>query len=236
MFAGCRLLKVTAMLNLTTANPVSWSPPPSAAVPPVPAVAPVQAMPGAGRDPQAGMGSGRERSAARSQDEKSAPSNGAPLLPRGRAGADPSSAQPAVVEDAQARKAAEEAALARAEERANAKEEIQQRLQDVLSNVWKASAAVVERALGQEGDAGEAAGAGSAAGALPPRRVLLVQPAPSGVAPAPSVEVQRGGTPAAPAAPLPGAGANPADLVAYDERGNGSVQSPEAGSLLSRRV
>ena len=33
-----------------------------------------------------------------------------------------------------------------------------------------------------------------------------------------------------------GGAADPADLVAYDERGNGSVLPPEAGSLLSRRV
>lgn len=236
MFAWCRLSKVTAMLNLTTANPVSWSPPPSAAVPPVPAVAPVQAMPGAGRDPQAGMGSGRERPAGRTQDEKPAPSSGAPLLPRGRPDADASTAQPAVVEDAQARKAAEEAAVALAEEQASAKAEIQRRLQDVLSTVWKASAAVVERALGREADPGEAVGAGRAGDALPPRRALLVRPATSGVGPPPPAEVQPPGAAAVPANRLPGAGTSPADLVAYDEHGNGSVQSPDAGSLLSRRV
>ena len=223
------------MLNLTTANPVSWPTAPSTAVPPVPAIAAVQPAPGAGRDPQAGLGPGQDRAMPQKRNREAARTDGAPLLPRGQAepGARPGGAAAGVAEAA-ARKAAEEAAAALAEEQASAKEEIHQRLQEVLATVWQASAAVVDRALGRETPAGEAAAAGGASvSAVPPRRALLVMPGADPVAPVAPV----GAAGAAMDGPAPVAGAAPApDLVAYDERGNGSVQPPEAGSLLSRRV
>lgn len=219
------------MLNLTTANPVSWPSAPSTAVPPVPAIAAVQPLPGAGRDPQAGLGAGQDRSPAQKKGREAASADGAPLLPRGQgeaaAGAAPTGAG---VVDAAARKAAEEAAAALAEEQANAKDEIQQRLQEVLSTVWQASAAVVDRALGRETAPGEAASAGgNGVSAVPPRRALLPQPAVQAVVQAQSSQAPTAGSTGA-AAGLAG------ELVAYDERGNGSVQPPEAGSLISRRV
>lgn len=227
------------MLNLTTANPVSWPTAPSTAVPPVPAIAAVQPVPGAGRDPQAGLGAGQDRATPQKKDRGAGSPEGAPLLPRGQGETlGHASNASARVADAAARKAAEEAVAALAEEQANAKEEIHQRLQEVLSTVWQASAAVVDRALGREPSDNPAASPGGASvSAVPPRRALLVLPgadgavraAPAGGTVTEGVVLPEGQGPVSSAAAA-------SDLVAYDERGNGSVQAPEAGSLISRRV
>jgi hypothetical protein len=245
------------MLNISTSNAVSWPTPQSTAVPAVSSVAPVQATQGAGRDAQAGLGAGQDRSAsARRQGKEEQAPNGAPLLPRGSGEGAALLGSRSREADVAAREAAEEAAVEMAEQQANAKEEIHQRLQEVLSSVWQASAAVVDRALGREGapgangEVGQSGKSGSGAGvlALPPRRnmvvvqgagftpvetvgpVALVAQVASGTAVGPSSVAAEAGIGAGVSPP------DPADLVAYDERGNGSVLPPEAGGLLSRRV
>jgi hypothetical protein len=228
------------MLNISTSNAVSWPTPQSTAVPAVASVAPVQAVQGAGRDAQAGLGAGQDRSSStrrQAAKEEQAP-NGAPLLPRGSGDAAAEAAPRSREAEMAAREAAEEAAAELAEQQANAKEEIHQRLQEVLSSVWQASAAVVDRALGREGAAegsAEVGQSGSGVAALPPRRQMMVVAQGGGLTPVdtvgPVAPLVAGGAPMVSAA-----AADPADLVAYDERGNGSVLPPEAGSLLSRRV
>lgn len=242
------------MLNISTTPTVSWPTPQSTAVPAVSPIAPVQAAQGAGRDAQAGLGAGQDRSSsARRQAKEDEAPNGAPLLPRGAGDGTALQGSASREAEAAAREAAEEAAAELAEQQASAKEEIHQRLQEVLSSVWQASAAVVDRALGRESEAGASGEVGKSGGgaqgvlALPPRRPMVVvqgagfMPVDT-VGPAgPVVQVSAGAPLGAPAVADAGNGAgvspsDPADLVAYDERGNGSVLPPEAGSLLSRRV
>lgn len=228
------------MLNVSASNPVSWTTPtpPSTAVPAVTPVTPVQPAQGAGRDAQAGLGYGQNRqSAHQSKDGSGQP--GAPMLPRDTDASARGQEARGRESDAVDQRAAQEAAAQEAEQRAQDKEEIHQRLREVLSNIWQASAAVVDRALGRD-DAVETAGppSGTASGlsavatSLAARRPML--PAPLPLSP-----------PAAQTAPvssfsdaLPGAGQHlpTTDVVAYDERGNGSVPSLEAGSLVDQRV
>jgi hypothetical protein len=122
-------------------------------------------------------------------------------------------------------------------------------LQNVLSRMWEASAAVVDRALGIEPSHGsEALGNQSdtapdlsaVAGSLIPRRPALAQRAPQTAAealpwPTPPGLAEEG------ALDVVGDGVGPddggvADLVAYDEHGNGSAAPVEAGAIFSERV
>lgn len=231
------------MLNFSTSSAVSWPTPQSTAVPVVSPIAPIQPAQGARQDAQTGLGAGQDRPTPR-QTKDEAESKGAPLLPREPAGPKGPAGQAA--SEAEARRAAEEAAAeaaSEAERRATSRQAIHKTLQEALSNVWQASAAVVDRALGLD-PASEAPGPRSdtapdlsaAASALIPRRPLLLPavrqehlvPAPL---PMPLAETDsRDATAAAPQAlPSP-------EVVAYDERGNGSAPPPESGSLFDQLV
>lgn len=224
------------MLNFSASNTVSWPTPPSTAVPALTPITPVQPAQGAGRDAQAGLGFGQNRPSAQPPKAGGNPQGGSPV-PREADSPAPGQATPTREGDALAQREAQEAAAKEAEQRASDKEEIHRRLREVLSNVWQASAAVVDRALGRE-PANEApgspAGASSAsalsnvAASLTANRPML--PAPVPVAQATSAPDN--------SANLPGSGQflPVADVVAYDERGNGSVSPQEAGSLVDRRV
>ncbi len=241
MFAGRFLLRVNAMLNFSTSNAVSWPTPQGNAVPAVAAVASVQPVQGAARDAQAGLGAGQDNAASRhAKGEPGAKGMPRPQrepdTPGGLAGPSTGGA----VAEAEARKVAQEEA--EAERRATSRREIHKALQETLTNVWQASAAVVDRALGLE-PASEAPGPRSdtapdlsaAAAALIPRRPLppaarqeLPAPAPL---PLPLAETDSSDSAAASQAPP-----SPEEVVAYDERGNGSVPPPESGSLFDRLV
>ncbi len=230
------------MLNFSASHPVSWTTPtpPSTAVPAVTPVAPVQPAQGAGRDAQAGQGYGQNRQPANpSKDGNSQP--GAPILPRQADGSAPGQGARGREADAVDQRAAQEAAAQEAERRAEDKEAIHQRLREVLSNVWQASAAVVDRALGRESASetpgppgGASSGLSAVATSLATRRPMPMLPAPMPLSP-PSAQA----TPVSDSSDaLPGAGHSlpSTDVVAYDERGNGSAPSLEAGSLIDQRV
>ncbi|MDR7150882.1 hypothetical protein J2W49_002845 [Hydrogenophaga palleronii] len=216
------------MLNFSASQAVSWPTPPSTAVPAVTPIAPVQPAQGAGRDAQAGLGFGQNRQAAY-QPKAGGHPQGASQLP---GEADPSvqgQAGKSREGDVLAQREAQEVAAKEAEQRASDKEEIHRRLREVLSNVWQASAAVVDRALGRDPASeapGSSTGTSSAlstvAASLTARPALLPAPSP---APDPSPALSGSGQPV----PM-------TDVVAYDEHGNGSVPPHEAGSLVDQRV
>lgn len=224
------------MINISTTTPVSWPTPPSVAVAPVtatPAVKPVQA---GGPEAQAEPQTRRERGQV--DDERSPVA-----LPSSRPGAsEPQSGtqarQDAVQRSEQANKKAE------ADKASHRK--AMDRLQEVLTNMWAASAAVVDQALGLEpkgealpGNQSDTAPDLSAVAASTMQRRLLpgtrtaelpAQPptdnTPWGVFSPSSDEA------AAQVAPdVPGG-----EVVAYDEHGNSSLAQLEVGTLLSEKA
>jgi tryptophan 2,3-dioxygenase len=95
--------------------------------------------------------------------------------------------------------------------------------QELLVNVWKASAAVVDQVLGREDATAINPAAESQATAA---RQLLEQPA----LPWPVMPPEALASVARVSFPLP------ADVVAYDQRGHSSLAPLEPGALISRRV
>lgn len=233
------------MLSISSSPSVSWpgssSAPGSAIVPvsPVQPVKPVQAGQGSSRDAQTGAGPARDRPAtaalpgtrgAAAGGQASAP-EAAPLLPRERPNKGDGSPDRADLEAVEAEQ--QEQAQAQAEE---ASRKLQ--LQDVLSTVWKASAAVVDQALG-EGDA-VAQVSRTAAGSSDSANPVARGRAATGASRLASESVQMD-LPFVPPAraeagmilDLPIAVDAP---VAYDEHGHASHVPLEAGSLISERV
>lgn len=217
------------MLSISISQPVVWSPAPAPAVAAVSsavAVTPVQAT---ARDGQAGMGQSGRESAAQGQAARAAGQQdrntetdkaarkgleAAPLLPR---------PQP---DERQGRQEADTEKLE--EQKTQQAEEAARKLQlqDVIVNAWKASAAVVDVALGRdlgttvtEADAAAAAAspvaAADAAKASPLQAMKLV-----------AGEAERAPTDLA----------DEREVVAYDAQGHSSLAPLEAGSLISRRV
>lgn len=229
------------MINISTTTPVSWPTPPSVAVAPVaaaPAVKPVQS---GGPESQAERETRRERVKV---DEESSPA----ASPSSKAGA------PEPQASAQARR---DAAVQRSEQ-ANQKAEADKashrkamdRLQEVLTNMWAASAAVIDQALGLEpkaealpGNQSDTAPDLSAVAASTISRRLPPSQTPAGqTTEAPDQPVAEGmpwpvmpraadETPAADLPDVPGG-----EVIAYDENGNSSLAPLEAGTLLSERV
>lgn len=229
------------MLNISTHLSVSWPQPAGQAVAPVTAVTAVQPVQQGGRNSPSGPDAGRHTPSA-GLDDKSQRS-GSPARPASASplpGELPSDSAVAGQRDAAAEREAEQAAAQAAAQKA-ADEARHQQLQDVLSNVWKASAAVVDRVLGRDAAMGATPEAGPAGETLSTRSPLAPAPvagaAGSGQAPIdplpwpPMPEGSAGGDPTA-AAP----GRAGQDVVAYDEHGNSSWAPLEAGALISRRV
>jgi len=231
------------MLNISTHLSVSWPQPAGQAVAPVTAVTAVQPVQQGSRNSPSGPDAGRHTPSA-GQDDKSqrtgstARPESASLLPREL----PSDSAVDGQRDAAAERDAEQA-TAQAAARKAADESRHQQLQDVLSNVWKASAAVVERVLGRDAAMGAPPEAGPAGETLSTRSPL---------APAPEAGAGAAGSGQAPIDPLPwplmpdssaggdstaaAPGRGGQDVVAYDEHGNSSWAPLEAGALISRRV
>jgi hypothetical protein len=231
------------MINIASIPPASWPTSSTAvSVAPVSAVAAVSPSSrlgqeessafgsgsGSGRqaplaqDPQAGKGASRDASAEAS---KSAP-KAAPILPeKAKAGESTSVAQ--AVENA---KKAEQAARddqAAEEQRATQRE----KLLEVLSTVWKASAAVVDNALGRGDRAAAQAGAAGvdAAPVEVPAAVRTSQGAldgASGPVP-PEVALAGGSAPAFVQTDPP---------VSYTEHGVSQWGTLELGQLVSKRA
>lgn len=249
------------MISISTNHVVSWPTPASPGLQPVSNVAAVQPVRESARDGQTGLGAGRDGQTASvrvttsraGSAEREVPADAAPLLPRsyGRHGAEGKAEAPPVGGQAEAvpqemqdkTEEARQAAAQQADEKAAAADRPQ--LQAVLTTVWQASAAVVERALGRLGGAegevsavsGEAAGEAAATGASVARRALLppavTQPP---VEPLPWPVMPEAQSPDAPAAGAPVDIRPVEDVVAYDEHGNSSWAPLEAGSLISQRV
>ncbi len=231
------------MLSISSSPPVVWSSAPAPAVAPVSAAVAVAPVQSAQRDAQAGTGSsGRDPAAAArgvaptperaaEREAKASPSpEAAPLLPRPQSDdAQDGQAPTPELQNAQAEAEYEQQQAREAQEKA-----LKEQLQDVIANVWKASAAVVERALGRDDELPAAASGvdGAAASAV--------------VAAAPAVTGADAALPGLPGARAQAANdeavAELADLragqevVAYDAQGHSSLAPLEAGSLISRRV
>ncbi len=140
------------MLNITTIRPLSWSIPSTSPVAPVEAVPATGSAPTASRDGQRDPGrKDRSDSQARAGPDLARISDTgpslppAPLLPAGTSDLDPLSPAGQVLG---AKRGTEKA---RNEER-QAQDKAEQRpaLQEVLTTVWKASAAVVDVVLGKD--------------------------------------------------------------------------------------
>jgi hypothetical protein len=240
------------MINISSATPVSWPTPPSTAVAPVSPAMPVKPVQAGGRETQT---DGETRRDARlPQPRAGAPrqpgaeaADAPPLLPReaaaGAQGPDATQAR----QDAVAQRA--EQALKKAEaDKANHRKAME-RLQDVLSSMWAASAAVVDQALGREPNAGDLPGSQSdtapdlsavAASTISRRqaaRLADAVPTPQGGEAAAQGMTWPVMPPATEEAAAPGAPEVPGgEVVAYDEHGNSSLAPLEAGSIISERV
>ena len=227
------------MINISTTSPVSWPTPPSAAVAPVAATSAIQPVQSGGREAQNELESRREarRPRARADDEAS------PASPQRSPDAEPKTSAQARQEAAAQRA---EQAVKKAEADKASHRKAMDRLQEVLTNMWAASAAVVDHALGLElkaealpGNQSDTAPDLSAvAASTMPRRLLpgaKTTDAPGQTAPENMpwpVMPQSTDEAAAELAPeVPGG-----EVIAYDENGQSSLAPLEVGTLLSEKV
>jgi len=127
------------------------------------------------------------------------------------------------------------------EERADRDREAMERLREVLTNVWEASAAVVEQALGENGDGSLTRDTSPDLGALSamqrPRRPVQAPDRPPGQAAPQGAAMPLPGEPsAAEGAPNGVDGSGAAALLGYDERGLGNPDRLGSGRIISQRV
>jgi len=224
------------MLNIPNTTAVTWTIPPTST--PVGPVSAVQRVSAVGRERQAGLGFGQDEQPAARPNGGGRPAQttlpqepaAVPLLPR------ETQKDAAGARQVEQQRAAQEVADQEADKA------LREKLQTVLTTVWQASAAVVERALGREpanelpGPRPDSAADQSVAGsALLARRPLLPEPALTQQADPLPWPIMQGETSVQsdPSAPMPLA---PEEIVAYDEKGNTSAAPLEVGSLISHRV
>lgn len=239
------------MLNISSTTAVSWPTPVSTAVAPVSPAAAVQPVQAGGHDGKAQTGFGREDRAAPPPPttQRRAEDGRAPLATSTTATTTAESGAAAAPRDLAARQQArQEAAEAAEQQQAKGKKTVEH-LQQVLSNMWEASAAVVDRALGIEPSKTDALGNQSdTAPDLSAVAASLIQRK--------TVAPQRAGTAVLEHLPNPGMpgaaegdaavdvvgdgvvaeGGALAEIVSYDEHGHGSAAPLEVGSLVSERV
>lgn len=215
------------MINIAQTNPAVWSPPASTAIAPVAAVALVRPPQESARNGQSGTGREQETPSARAERRadarevarqgRDAPASGARGIAgrTGTAGGESS--------DVRVRRETEQNAKQLATEQA-AEEARRVQRQELLTNVWKASAAVVDRALGRDDTSAVNAAAesqGSAGSEQTMEQLAL---------PWPVMPQDADATPSRADLGVPD------DVVAYDGHGSSSVAPLEAGMLISRRV
>lgn len=129
------------------------------------------------------------------------------------------------------------------EEQAARDREAMDRLREVLTNVWEASAAVVEQALGENAEGSLGGDTSPDLGALASmqrarRPVVLTpaqaQPAPQGTGLPQPGQAAADGTGAAGATGANGDASGA--VLGYDENGLGNTERPGAGRIISQRV
>ncbi|AOW12199.1 hypothetical protein LPB72_14625 [Hydrogenophaga crassostreae] len=213
------------MINIASSQPVHWPVSPTAvAVAPVSAVTSVKPAQQSPREGQSGLGSDRRAQTHASpglnpkktpdQEGHTPASDAAPILPRDKPkdGQAPSATQSQEDPKQQARDA-----QAAQDERSAQK----QKLLDVLSSVWKASAAVVENALGRSGESVDGTG-------LDQAQKQAAQPA------APPVRLLGAPASDSPDGRVDQAATEPA--VAYTEQGASEWNALELGRLVNKRA
>lgn len=237
------------MLNISSTTAVSWPTPVSAAVAPVSPVAPVQPVQAGSSDGKAQMGFGRDgRAAPQPAAPRRPDADGRNAATDGTAAAPGETSAAALQEQAAQRKMRQEAVQAAEKEQAKDKKAVEH-LQNVLSRMWEASAAVVDRALGIEpARAGDVPG--NQSDTAPDLSAVAASTLPRKPLPAPGSEADKPAQAALawPVMPEPdetaldvvgdgvAADGTVAEVVAYDEQGNGSPAPVEVGSLISERV
>ena len=217
------------MINISTQLPAGWTPQAAQAPAAVAAVAPIRPVQESGRNGQSGAGADPETQASR-QGRGRPESESAPILPRRSGQEEDSTGAVRSTSTAQAERLSQADAEQRAEqEAAQQAAEVARReqLQSVLTNVWKASAAVVDRVLGRDDPAAGGASVSGAAVGAAERAPGRLQPAEQLSLPWPVQPQERA---------LPTAMNDGRVPVAYDERGNSSLEPLEPGALISRRV
>lgn len=229
LFVPVACLKGNAVINLTSPSAVSWPAPPSAAVAPVSAVPAVPALSGAGSESRTGPRSGE---GGRGHSFSLPGQRTAPGQTQDPGDAN-TVARPATT-DQQAQAAQRQAELEAHAAREREKQAMEH-LKDVLTNVWQASAAVVDRALGRETPApgtrsDTAPDLSQVAASLISRRIMA-PPAPVLARPATQASAwadnrARNSLDAS----------SPSDVQAYDAQGHSSAMPLETGSVFSRRV
>ncbi len=227
------------MINISTTTPVSWPTPPSAAVAPVAATPVVQPVQSGGREAQTDVETRRE---ARR-----------PRAPADQEGGPATAQRPGDTEQKASAQGRQEAAAQRTEQAIKKAEadkashrKAMDRLQEALANMWAASAAVVDQALGLEpkaealpGNQSDTAPDLSAVAASTMSRRLLPGARTNGSAEPTAPEAmpwpvmpQAAEDAVEPVVPeVPGG-----EVIAYDENGQSSLAPLEVGTLLSEKV
>jgi len=218
------------MLSISSSQPVSWPTAPSTAVAAVTAVPSVGAVQASAREGQADTGrngqgahGGSNPGASRAVTDATSGATSppaAPLLPRERS--DDAVTSPARDREARAEQRKEDDK----KDQDQAAQKLQ--LQEVLSNVWKASAAVVDVVLGREAasvaaaqEAGAAAMAPLPGAATASDQVITVEEADQ--LPARLIGI-------------PASARREQEPLMYTELGASSWAQLESGSLVDRRV
>lgn len=222
------------MIQMPSVRPVPWAAT-SGGVQAVSPVRPAQQV--AGRKPEATDPAVREQSNVSAGTASTAGSSQTDQAATRRVTGSPNS-QP--MDLARERELQREQAR-KLEEQADRDREAIERLREVLTNVWEASAAVVEQALGESNEGSLTSDTspdlGALAGLQRARRPLMSADqslsqalAQNGPAPPP-------GNPSMAEGMVNGTEANSTGTVlAYDERGQGSPDRPGAGQIISQRV
>lgn len=240
------------MLSISTAHQVAWPQPVAPTVAPVAGVLAVRPTAGAQRDGQTGLDSGREGQ-HRAQHGATLRNSGNPgaqdgelgtaaaLLPRASTSSVSDAAWERLAQDSDGLPRSgvdQERQLVLAERAAQnvqAQQAATQQLQDVLTHVWQASAAVVDRALSRaQPDASAASSTPLSNAAAGSPAVAVVQPAAQEPLLRPLLPESSQQGVAFAVAPDPPRPAQ--EVLAYDENGSSSPAPPEPGALISRWV
>lgn len=215
------------MINIAQSNPVVWQPPVSGATAPVTAVVPVRPVQESARNGQPSTGREQDTPSARADRRAEArevarqgreTAGDSARNTAGRAGNGPAETSSMLTRQETEQNAKQVAADQAAEEARS------EQRQELLSNVWKASAAVVDRVLGRDEatNVKPAAESQASSGSLQPMEQIEM--------PWPVMPQEGRSSGAGTDFPLP------EEVVAYDERGNSTVAPVETGLLISERV